>query len=58
MKTEATVTNIAVPSMLTVAPMGITNLPMRLSTPALSRHFRATGSVVALSMTFSSIQLV
>ena len=50
MKTEATVTKRAVPSMLTVAPIGITNFPMRLSTPALSRHLRATGRVVALSI--------
>ena len=48
MKTEATVTKRAVPSMLTVAPIGITNFPILLSIPALSRHWRATGRVVAL----------
>ena len=49
MKMEATVTKSAVPSMLTVAPMGRTNLEMRGSTLFLSSMQRKVmGSAAAL----------
>ncbi len=48
MKTAATVTKSAVPSMLTVAPMGSTNLEMRLSTLAFSMQLNVTGRAAAL----------
>ena len=50
MKTEATVTKSAVPSMLTVAPMGTTNLEIRLSTPTLFRLCSTIGRAVALEI--------
>ena len=49
MKTEATVTNRAVPSMLTVAPIGRTSLATLGSTPFFSsRQWKVTGSVAEL----------
>ena len=49
MNSAATASYSAVPSMLTVAPTGSTNLVTRLSMPKFSsRHRNVTGSVAAL----------
>ena len=48
MKMEATVTKSAVPSMLTVAPMGRTNLEMRGSTLFFSIQRKVMGRAAAL----------
>ena len=47
-KMEATVTNRAVPSILTVAPIGRTNLEMRGSTRFFSMQRKLIGSAAAL----------
>jgi hypothetical protein len=52
MKMEATVTNNAVPSMLTVAPIGRTNLEIRGSTRFLSIQRKVMGRAAALETIF------
>ena len=49
MKMEATVTNRAVPSMLTVAPMGRTNLEILVSTLLFSIQRNVIGRAAALN---------
>ena len=50
MKMEATVTKSAVPSMLTVAPMGRTNLDILGSTWFFSTHRKVMGRAAALEI--------
>ena len=62
MKMEATVTNRAVPSMLTVAPMGRTNLEILVSTLLFSIQRNVIGRAAALnrnpSVAGQTVQLI
>ena len=55
MKIDATVTKRAVPSMLTVAPMGRTNLVIRGSTLFFCIHRKVMGSAAALQIQTETI---
>ena len=55
MKIDATVTKRAVPSMLTVAPMGRTNLVIRGSTLFFCIHLKVMGSAAALQIQTETI---